>query len=97
MPYLNEEAVLLRIFTRESRLYSKMERLASLGFEGFTVLQAIGGYGLSGPASVDIEVEALDLPVVIEIFTTYGKFKEKQEELIGLVPGLVTIERATMV
>ena len=96
MPYRDSEYILLRIFTKESRLQRKLEILTELGFEGFTVLRGIAGYGTSGVSSEDIVVESLDLPVVIEIFTTYGQFKEKQEKLIQLIPGLVTIERATI-
>ncbi len=97
MPYREDETVLVRVFTRESRVESKLEKLVQLGFEGFTVLRAIAGYGTDGqPASADIVVESLDLPVVIEFFTTYGKFKDKENQLREMVPGLVTIERATL-
>ena len=96
MPYRDSEYILLRIFTKESRLQRKLEILAELGFEGFTVLRGIAGYGTSGMSSEDIVVESLDLPVVIEIFTTYEKFKEKQEKLKELIPGLITIERAKL-
>jgi len=97
MPYRDDETVLVRVFTRESRVETKLEELAKLGFEGFTVLRAIAGYGTDGkPASADIVIESLDLPVVVEFFTTYGKFKERENLLKEIVPGLVTIERATL-
>ena len=96
MPYRDSEYILLRIFTKESRLQRKLKILAELGFEGFTVLRGIAGYGTSGMNSEDIVVESLDLPVVIEIFTTYEKFKERQERLKEVIPGLITIERAKL-
>ena len=96
MPYLDSEYILLRIFTKESRLHRKLEILADMGFEGFTVLRGIAGYGTTGVSSEDIVVESLDLPVVIEIFTTYEKFKEKQERLKEVIPGLITIERVKL-
>ena len=96
MPYRDSEYILLRIFTKESRLQRKLEILTEMGFEGFTVLRGIAGYGTSEISSEDIVVESLDLPVVIEIFTTYEKFKEKQEKLKEVIPGLITIERAKL-
>lgn len=96
MPYREEEYVLLRIFTRESRLEWKLERLVELGFEGFTVLRGIASYGTTGVSSADITMESLDLPVVIEIFTTYERFKKKQKPLRDLVKGLITVERANL-
>jgi PII-like signaling protein len=96
MPYVNEETVLVRIFTRESRLMEHLENIIDLGFEGFTAIRGIAGYGTSGVVSADITIESLDLPVVIEIFTSYSKFKEKADELRKLMPGLITIERANL-
>jgi len=96
MPYSEDENILVRIFTKESRLQRKLEILAKLGFEGFTVIKGIAGYGTTGISSEDIVTESLDLPVAIDISTTYGKFKEKQEKLKELIPGLVTIERAEL-
>jgi len=97
MPYRDDENVLVRIFTRESRVETKLEKLTQLGFDGFTVLRAIAGYGTDGePVSADIVIESLDLPVVVEFFTTYGNFKEKMKLLKETVPGLITIERATL-
>ncbi len=96
MPYGNGEYVLLRIFVRESRVYESIEKLRELGFEGCTVLRGIMGYGKTGPATADVVVESLDLPAVIEIFTTYGEFREKAEKLRGVFDGLITVERALM-
>ncbi len=96
MPYKDDETILLRIFTRESRVEGKLEKLVDLGFTGFTVLRGIAGYGTDGIASADITIESLDLPVVIEIFTSYGKFKEKRDQLRSLTKGLITIERANL-
>lgn len=96
MPYREDETVLLRIFTRESRVEGNLDKLVELGFEGFTVLRGIAGYGTDGVAAADITIESLDLPVVIEIFTTYGKFREKKDQLRSLTRGLITLERATL-
>jgi PII-like signaling protein len=96
MPYLNEETVLVRIFTRESKLFENLNKLIELGFEGFTAIRGIAGYGTTGAVSADITVESLDLPVVIEIFTSYSKFKEKAEQLRKLMPGLITLERTNL-
>jgi len=96
MPYGNDEWVLLRIFSRESRVEGKLQQLVDMGFEGFTVLRGVAGYGRSGQTSEDIVWESLDLPVVIEIFTTYGKFKERQKLLMEKIGGLITLERTTL-
>lgn len=87
---------MLRIFTRESRLEWKLDKLAELGFEGFTLLRGIAGYGTDGGTDAGITVESVDLPVVVEIFTTYGRFKKKQNLLRELVRGLITLERANL-
>jgi PII-like signaling protein len=94
MPYGDNEYVLLRIFVRESQVYESVELLKDMGFEGCTVLRGIMGYGKTGPTSADIVIESLDLPAVIEIFTTYKRFKEKSAQLKKLFNGLITIERA---
>ena len=96
MPYRDEETVLVRIFTRESGLMDNLNKLIELGFEGFTAIRGIAGYGTDGITSEDIVIETLDLPVVVEIFTTYGKFKERQDRLREIIPGLVTLERANL-
>jgi PII-like signaling protein len=94
MPYGKDEFVLLRIFVRESEIFKSADRLRDMGFEGCTVIKGIMGYGKTGPASADIVIESLDLPAVIEIFTTYEKFLEKKDELKRLFEGLITLERA---
>ncbi len=86
---------MLRIFVKESEVYGAVDKLRELGFEGCTVLRGIMGYGKTGPVSADIVVESLDLPAVVEIFTTYDRFKGKKGELKKLFKGLITIERAT--
>ncbi len=74
-----------------------LDKLVELGFDGFTVLRGIAGYGTDGvAAAADITIETLDLPVVIEIFTTYGKFREKKDQLRAITKGLITLERATL-
>jgi len=92
MPFEREEPILLRIFVRESELFDGVKALQKMGFEGFTAIKGIMGFGKTGVADAEIEVEGLNLPVVLEIFTTYGKFSEKREELKRLFKGLITIE-----
>lgn len=100
------EQVLLRLILSESRrhehrpLFRKLiEVLREEGMAGATVLKGIGGFGHDRAIhTIDIEVAALGLPLVIEVVDTQERINHVLPKLEALMEGgVMMLERAHVI
>jgi len=100
------EQVLLRLILSESRthehrpLFRKLvEVLREEGMAGATVLRGIGGFGHDRDIhTINIEVAAVGLPVVIEVVDTQERINHVLPKLEALMEGgLMMLERAHVI
>ena len=100
------EQVLLRIILSESRMHDRgplfrrlVELLRAEGLAGATVLKGIAGFGHDrGVHTIDIEVAAQGLPLVVEVVDTREHVDRVLPKLETLVSGgVITIERALVI
>jgi PII-like signaling protein len=100
------EQLLLRLILSESRTHDRqllVDRLLTLfraeGLAGATVLKGIAGFGHDRSLhTVDVEVAAHGLPVVLEVVDTPERIEQVLPKVEALmVGGVVTLERARVI
>lgn len=100
------EQVLLRLILSESRthehrpLFRKLlDLLREEGMAGTTVVRGIAGFGHDGRIhTIDLEVTASGLPVVIEVVDTPERVDQILPRLDALMEGgVITLERARVI
>lgn len=100
------EQVLLRLILSESQtrdhrpLYRKLVELLRVeGMAGATVVKGIAGFGHDRRVhTIDIEVAAVGLPLVIEVVDTQEHLDRVLPKIEALMDrGLITLERAHVI
>jgi PII-like signaling protein len=103
---LEGDQVLLRLILSESRTHDQrplfrklVEVLREEGVAGATVLKGIGGFGHDRAIhTVNIEVAAVGLPMVIEVVDTQARIERVVPKLETLMEGgVMMLERARVI
>jgi PII-like signaling protein len=100
------ERVLLRIILSESRMHDRrplyrrlLDLLRAEGLAGTTVLKGVAGFGHDRDIhTVDLEVAAQGLPIVLEVVDTQERIDRVLPKVDALMAtGVLMVERARVI